>query len=184
MCCECFFKILNFLNSNLFQAILIIITAYITLAIYFHQNRQRRKEAAAIVYLQIEAINKNINDNMQYIDDNKFDTNGIWRALKLYEENSWVKYRQILYTQLSKTEIKILNEYYEYASIFNNQLDRLHKMVFSIYEEFYRERKMKSTLSEKEVPKIRTFGMHISTLNEYAHKIKEMYKKLPLDKLM
>ena len=52
--------IMDFLNSNLFQTLVLIVTVVVTILIFRANKREKRKNAVTILMLQIREIEKNI----------------------------------------------------------------------------------------------------------------------------
>ena len=174
--------LLSVLSASTTQTIILMATALITWYIFKKQVKQREQEAAAIVLLEIESIYKTIKANMEYINnDVTFDIQRMWSAVKVCNKNSWEGYRQILVKHLSGDEINIVNTYYKYTTIIDEQIETFHNIIYATYENFYIERKMKPYKEiENEKPYIRTFTENLFVLKTYCEKAISLHELLPI----
>ena len=176
--------LLDLLNTNFAQAIILIITACITWVIYKKQRQQTVKEAAAILVLQLDNMKNNFHKaNQCMLPNNSFDVEKVWSVPYIFSSDLWEKYRQVLFTELSETEIKDINTFYEHATILNQQIEAFHNMIYATNEKFYLERMMKDSIPEYIKPHYRTSGIHQYTFKTHCEKAISIENRLPLDRL-
>ena len=87
----------NFLDSNLFQTLVLIATAGITIWIYFARRKANVRTAVTILTLQIRDIEKNIEYLLsEGIVDGKIQEKPLHYSTIIYEENNWTKYSHLV----------------------------------------------------------------------------------------
>ena len=188
MSCNCIYNFFNgiwlFLDSNFFQTFILVITAFLTWHIYNKQNLQRKKEAASIIYLQINEIKGKMKLAQECIGDSpNFLITNVLKLNTVISNNSWEKYRQLLIDVLETNDIKALNEYYDLATTIDIQISVLRKAIFSINEAFYINEMNTEKLSPEKNPHVRVSMEHLSILREQCKLIDKYYENLPHDKL-
>ncbi len=188
MSCNCIYtflsKICSFLDSNFFQTFILVITALLTWCIFNKQNLQRKKDAATIIYLQINDIKDKIKLAYECVGESpKFSITNVLKINTVISNNSWEKYRQLLIDVLENNDIKVLNEYYDLATTIDMQISILRKSILSINEAFYIDEMYTSELSQYKNPHIRVSMEHLSMLRDQCKLADGFYEKLPLTKL-
>lgn len=176
--------LLDLLNTNFAQTIILIITACITWVIYKKQRQQTIKEAAAILVLQLDNMKNNFHKaNQCMLPNNGFNVEKVWTIPYIFSSDLWEKYRQVLFIELSETEIKIINEFYEHATILNQQIEAFHNIIYATNEKFYLERMMKDSIPEYIKPHYRTSGVHRDVFKGHCEQAIKIEDKLPIEKL-
>ena len=170
MTCECVYQFFGwigkFVDSNFFQTVVMVITVVVTVREYQKQIYQKEKDAASVVLLQINSIHDHVEKlSGQFMDSEKFDIPSMWCATKVFDENYWEQYKQLLLRYLSSDKIRDINQYYTYATVINRQIEAFHDMIYAIYENYYIERKMEPLYKiDSQNPHIRTFTVHLNAL--------------------
>ncbi len=188
MPCNCIYNffngIWNFLDSNFFQTIILVITAFLTWYIFNKQNLQRKKDAATIIYLQINEIKDKMKLAQECIEESpNFSITNVLKLNTVISNNSWEKYRQLLIDVLENNDIKALNEYYDLATTIDTQISVLRKAILSINDKFYINEMNTKELSQDKKPHIRVSMEHLSILREQCKLIDSFYENLPHTKL-
>lgn len=113
----------NFLDSNLFQTIVILFGAIIAWAVYAFGKRQEVNNAARILVLQI----KNIEDAIRYLKSECISTNNIIDEKQIhysktvYDENQWIKYRHLIVKTLNQSDFERIETFYATATEIKEQ---------------------------------------------------------------
>ena len=105
-----------FWNSNLFQTIVLILTAFITLGLYWDRKRKEVRNAAVILSLQIDEIEKNIEYVLSegIINGAILETSMHYSSL-IFEENHWDKYSHLIVGHISSEAFEKIDEFYKAA---------------------------------------------------------------------
>ena len=105
-----------FWNSNLFQTIVLILTAFITLGLYWDRKRKEVRNAAVILSLQIDEIEKNIEYVLSegIINGAILETSMHYSSL-IFEENHWDKYSHLKVGHISSEAFEKIDEFYKAA---------------------------------------------------------------------
>ncbi len=105
-----------FWNSNLFQTIVLILTAFITLGLYWDRKRKEVRNAAVILSLQIDEIEKNIEYVLSegIINGAILETSMHYSSL-IFEENHWDKYSHLIVGHISSEAFEKIGEFYKAA---------------------------------------------------------------------
>lgn len=103
-----------FWNSNLFQTIVLILTAFITLGLYWDRKRKEVRNAADILSLQIDEIEKNIEYVLSegIINGAILKTSMHYSSL-IFEENHWDKYSHLIVGHISSEAFEKIDEFYK-----------------------------------------------------------------------
>lgn len=111
-----------FWNSNLFQTIVLILTAFITLGLYWDRKRKEVRNAAVILSLQIDEIEKNIEYVLSegIINGAILETSMHYSSL-IFEENHWDKYSHLIVGHISSEAFEKIDEFYKAANQIREQ---------------------------------------------------------------
>lgn len=106
-----------FLNSNLFQSIILILTVGVTLWIYFANKRQNVRNAVTILSLQIKEIEKNIEFlKAESISNNIIQERPVHYSTIIYEENYWLKYNHLFAGRFDTLTYETIDNFYKVAT--------------------------------------------------------------------
>ena len=95
-------ELYSFLNSVLFQTVILIITAGITLWIYFANQKQQRKNAVTILLLLIKEIENNIEFLLaEGIVNGLIQEKPLHYSKIIFNENMWMKYAHLIISKIS-----------------------------------------------------------------------------------
>ena len=105
-----------FLDSNLFQTIVLIMTACITLGLYWDKKRKEVRNAAVILSLQIEEVEKNIEYILSegIVNGTILETSMHYSSI-IFEENHWDKYSHLLVGHIASDSFEIIDKFYKAA---------------------------------------------------------------------
>ena len=84
--------IMEFLDSNLFQTLVLIVTVVVTILIYRANKKEKRRNAVTILMLQIREIEKNIEFLLsEGMIDGNIQQRPVHYSALIYDENYWSK---------------------------------------------------------------------------------------------
>ena len=155
-----------------------------TFIVFDFQKKQRRKEAAIMIFLQIESMKQNIRTvSSAILQNGNFNIEKMWRAQKIFVDNAWDEERKHLIRKLSKEEILAINKFYNEANTINRQICAVQDVIQAINSDFYIGNKMCEHLAEETKPKYRVDAMYTVVLENCCNTCLEFYDLLPLRKL-
>ena len=115
-------NIYNFLNSEFFQTIVLIITAGITLGIYIVNQRLQRKNAVTILLLQIKEIEQNIEFLLaEGIVNGNIQEKPFHYSKIIFNENMWTKYAHTIISKISQSSYEKINDFFKVATQIKEQ---------------------------------------------------------------
>lgn len=118
---------MEFLKENFLDILLVLVglTAFI---VYFLQEREKRREAAALIYLQINEIQKGIEEISSYIIEGQLNATAFYESLSLIEENYWSKYKHYFVNRIDGKSFESINKLYKYALEIQDQQSLMKNM--------------------------------------------------------
>ena len=166
------------------QAAIAFSAVAITIFTFLYQKKQRRKEAAIVLLLQLEAMKENVTYvSNSIISNSSFDTEKMWRAQKIFVDNAWQKYQKVLIGKLDREDIFVISKFYQDAEKVNRQIIAVQDTIQAINSDFYVKTKMCKQLSQNTKPAVRVNIMYASVLYDCCNSCSEFYEALPLRKL-
>lgn len=112
----------SFLDSNLFQTLVLIVTAGITLWIYFARRKANVRNAVTILMLQIRDIEKNIEYLLsEGIVDGKIQEKPLHYSAIIYEDNNWTKYSHLVVGRISQLAFENIDMFFKVAQQIREQ---------------------------------------------------------------
>lgn len=112
----------------------IFAVGFVALLIYFLQNRGRKKEAAALVVLQIDDLENRIREMAGYISGDQLNSVAYYESLPLMGENYWHKYKHLSVRSMDSSSFTRIDRYYDHAIELRDQqmlLKQMQKAGFS-----------------------------------------------------
>lgn len=112
----------SFWDSNLFQTLVLIVTAGITLWIYFARRKANVRNAVTILMLQIRDIEKNIEYLFsEGIVDGKIQEKPLHYSAIIYEDNNWTKYSHLVVGRISQLAFENIDMFFKVAQQIREQ---------------------------------------------------------------
>lgn len=112
----------SFWDSNLFQTLVLIATAGITLWIYFARRKANVRNAVTILMLQIRDIEKNIEYLLsEGIVDGKIQEKPLHYSAIIYEDNNWTKYSHLVVGRISQLAFENIDMFFKVAQQIREQ---------------------------------------------------------------
>lgn len=125
---------LEFLNSNLFQNIVLVLTVLVTIFIYYGRKRQNLSNAVTILSLQIRDIEDNIESLIaEGLIGEQLQERALHYSTIIYEENYWLKYNHLIAGRVDAQTYGVLDNFYKIAfKIREQQLMIKNKLLQSM----------------------------------------------------
>ena len=125
---------LEFLDSNLFQNLILVLTILVTICIYYGRKRQNLSNAVAILSLQIRDIEDNIESLIaEGLIGEQLQERALHYSTIIYEENYWLKYNHLIAGRVDAQTYGVLDNFYNIAfKIREQQLMIKNKLLQSM----------------------------------------------------
>lgn len=106
-------------ENLIWQNLILLLTALITLYIYRRKNIISLKNAAKLIILQIKDIEKNIEYlKIEAITQNRIiNEQQMYNSVTIYEQNFWNDYRHQLFNYLSSDDYELISKFYDNATM-------------------------------------------------------------------
>ena len=124
----------EFLDSNLFQNLILVLTVLVTIYIYYGRKRQNLSNAVAILSLQIRDIEDNIESLIaEGLIGDQLQERALHYSTIIYEENYWLKYNHLIAGRVNAQNYGVLDNFYKIAfKIREQQLMIKNKLLQSM----------------------------------------------------
>ena len=108
-------KIGEFLTINWLNILLVVVGGF-ALLIYWLQERRKVSEAASLIVMQIEDLQKSMRVLKTYISDNKLNSTAFYESQILFRTDYWDKYKHYFIRKIDSFSFNNINEFYACAS--------------------------------------------------------------------
>ena len=124
----------EFLDSNLFQNLILVLTVLVTIFIYYGRKRQNLSNAVTILSLQIRDIENNIESLIaEGVIGDLLQERALHYSTIIYEENYWLKYNHLIAGRVDAQTYGVLDNFYKIAfKIREQQLMIKNKLLQSM----------------------------------------------------
>lgn len=153
---------LEFIKNNWSNIALIIVTAT-ALVVYVLQERKKITEAAALIRIQIDELQKGISEIDSYIVNGQLNSTSFYESQLLYNENYWEKYKHCFVKKIDSKDFASISKLYEYASEIQEQQLLMKNLQKNF---FYLNQQALSNLETSEAIKNFTFQSNAQLINE------------------
>lgn len=162
--------IMDFLNSNLFQTLVLIVTVVVTILIFRANKREKRKNAVTILMLQIREIEKNIEFLLsEGMIDGNIQQRPVHYSALVYDENYWSKYSHLIVGKMSQLSFQTIDAFFKTAQqireqqilIKNKVLQSMDFKCMYYYNGIYTR---VNTLLDREKPDLEQCGKEIKLI--------------------
>lgn len=110
-------NIINFIIN-----ILLVIGGFAGFAVYFWQNKNKERDAAALVVTQIEEIKEKILSINNISANNIINEKAFYETLDIITDNQWEKYRHLFVKKIDPHSFKTISKFYECILSIREQL--------------------------------------------------------------
>lgn len=126
---------MEFLKSSSFGNIVLVLTIIVTLFIWHNDKRQKIKNYAQLLLLQIRNIENGITEIKTNGLDREFLNESTFLSIPiLFDKNYWEEYSHLLLNKLGVTDYEVISNFYEKSSrIKENQIEIKNKMKEFLY---------------------------------------------------
>lgn len=108
-------KIVEFLYENWLNVLLVIVgaSAFIT---YWLQGRRKISEAASLIVMQVEDLQKRMREMKTYISEGQLNDTAFYESQVLFKTDYWDQYKHYFIRKLDSFSFSTFDEFYSCAS--------------------------------------------------------------------
>lgn len=110
-----FKKILAFLSVNWIDVALILV-GLSALLIYWLQERRKVSEAASLIVMQVEDLQKHIREIATYIVEGQLNAGAFYESQMLFKTDYWDKYKHYFIRKMDTFSFNTFDDFYSCAS--------------------------------------------------------------------
>lgn len=108
-------EIVNFIGTNWLD-ILLVLVGLSAFFIYFVQERRKVSEAASLIIMQVEDLQKRIREIDSYISEGVLNDTAFYESQMLFKINYWNQYKHYFVRKLDSFSFNIFDEFYNCAT--------------------------------------------------------------------
>ena len=128
-------ELIQYILDN-FLDILIALGGFTAIIIYILQRVQKKREAAALIVLQIEELKEKVSQIRDITLDNSINEKTFYETLDIITDNQWEKYKHLFVKKIDMYSFKQISSFYEYILKLREQLlfvkQLQHQQYFNI----------------------------------------------------
>lgn len=102
---------LSFISNNWLN-ILLVIVGLSAFGVYFWQKKDEKRVAATLIKGQIDVIEERV---LALKNDHQLGNISVYHSKTILQENSWERYKHLLIKNLQKTDVEILQRFFDSA---------------------------------------------------------------------
>lgn len=118
---------IEFVSSNWANLLLILVGTFAVI-IYFLQERRKSIDAASLIILQIDDLQKRLQEISSYVINQQLNSTAFYESLPLIEDDYWGKYKHLFVKQMDATSFSSLNKFYDYVSVIQEQQELMKNL--------------------------------------------------------
>ena len=108
-------NIIHFISTNLLDLLLVIVgtSAFV---VYRFQERRKISDAASLIVLQVNDLQKRLRDIQSYIVNGVLNDTAFYESQIIFTENYWDKYKHYFVRKIDSESFRLFNDFYDCAS--------------------------------------------------------------------
>ena len=107
---------IQFISANLLDILLVVVGAS-AFAVYKLQERRKISDAASLIVLQVNDLQKRLREIRTYIDnDGVLNDTAFYESQIIFTENYWDKYKHYFVRKIDSESFRLFNDFYACAS--------------------------------------------------------------------
>lgn len=108
-------NIIHFISTNLLDLLLVIVgtSAFV---VYRFQERRKISDAASLIVLQVNDLQKRLRDIQSYIVNGVLNDIAFYESQIIFAENYWDKYKHYFVRKIDSESFRLFNDFYDCAS--------------------------------------------------------------------
>ena len=119
--------------------LLLTIVGLSAICIYYIQERRKVSEAASLIVLQVNDLQKRLRDIQSYIVDGVLNDIAFYESQVIFTDNYWEKYKHYFVRKIDSTSFQLFDDFYNCASEVLEQqqlMKNLQKNSFFIIQSY------------------------------------------------
>lgn len=124
------FFVEHWTNISQFFLILVGLSAIV---IYKLQEKNRIKDAASLIILQIDELQGRVQEIQSYITDRGLNMSAFYESLPLMDVNYWNEYKHLFIRKIDNKSYNNFNKFYQYVSCMQEQQELLRNLQRSYF---------------------------------------------------
>lgn len=108
-------EIVNFIGTNWLD-ILLVLVGLSAFFVFFVQERRKVSEAASLIIMQVEDLQKRIREIDSYISEGVLNDTAFYESQMLFKINYWNQYKHYFVRKLDSFSFNIFDEFYNCAT--------------------------------------------------------------------
>lgn len=108
-------NIIHFISTNLLDLLLVIVgtSAFV---VYRFQERRKISDAASLIVLQVNDLQKRLRDIQSYIVNGVLNDTAFYESQIIFTKNYWDKYKHYFVRKIDSESFRLFNDFYDCAS--------------------------------------------------------------------
>lgn len=121
--------VMKFVTDNII-GIATVLVGFVALVVYKLNKRDEMRSAAAMIVMQIDAINLEIEKLSRYCANDNFDIVALYESQALVDCSYWEKYKHLFVNKMDSHSFQSLDSFYTDSKVINDQIKLIKQMVF------------------------------------------------------
>ena len=119
--------LINFIKDNWVNLGLIIV-ALSAVWIYKAQEKEKMRDAASLVVLQIDELQKRVQEIQSYITNQGLNLTAFYESLPLIDVNHWKNYKHLFIRKIDTKSYDSINKFYQYVTSMQEQQELMRNL--------------------------------------------------------
>ena len=109
--------------------LLLTLVGLSAIGVYWFQERRKVSEAASLIILQVNDLQKRLREIQSYIVDGKLNDSAFYESQEIFTNNYWDRYKHYFVRKLDPDSFNLFNEFYDCASEVLEQQQLMKNML-------------------------------------------------------
>ena len=120
-------ELINFIKDNWVNLGLIIV-GLSAVWIYKAQEKEKMRDAASLVVLQIDELQKRVQEIQSYITNQGLNLTAFYESLPLIDVNHWKNYKHLFIRKIDTKSYDSINKFYQYVTSMQEQQELMRNL--------------------------------------------------------
>ena len=120
-------ELINFIKDNWVNLGLIIV-GLSAVWIYKAQEKGKLRDAASLVVLQIDELQKRVQEIQSYITNQGLNLTAFYESLPLIDVNHWKNYKHLFIRRIDNKSYDSINKFYQYVTSMQEQQELIRNL--------------------------------------------------------
>lgn len=156
-------KMIDLFKNNL-KDILLIGVGFVALVVYFIQERRKVSEAASLIVMQVEDLQKRIGEIGSYISEGTLNDTAFYESQMLFKTDYWKQYKHYFVRKLDSYSFSTFDEFYNCATEIYEQQELMKNLQKNFF--FYAQQTMMQMEGNAILQELNSCGQNPNSINE------------------